>query len=410
MITDKTYLLLEELDSIPSGSGSRKAKEEIVKNNVEHLKEYFDIAFNPYRIFHIASIPKKSIVDHPFIHSNLEELASYLEGHKGGTKINKDMVRAFIDVNCKCCPFTKKFMEDAILKKVKVGISTKTLNKFGYGIPEFKCLLAEGNKENNMDGHTFPAFIQPKLDGVRVIRLTDGTCLGRNGKAVPNNNINDHVKVDGDFVLDGEFYSDERNFNEIISIFASEDREIPSDIKLVVFNIVHKDDWVKEQATFTNYREELGLINRIADNGTNIVPIFNETVNSKEEAIDKFNEYLNAGFEGAMLRNIKSNYIWKRAKVKDGILTKLKPHDHADCLIKGFFEGKGKLEGKFGGFLLDFKGKEVRCGGGFSDKQREEYLERMQELEGTWCRVKYNEITPDGSLRFPVFDSLRDEK
>ncbi|MER9496402.1 hypothetical protein NKI86_32140, partial [Mesorhizobium sp. M0320] len=87
-----------------------------------------------------------------------------------------------------------------------------------------------------------------------------------------------------------------------------------------------------------------------------------------------------------------------------------------------------KLEGGFGGYLVDRKGVEVRVGGGFSDPLREECLEACQKATtgqelvvergvkkryfegGRLVEVEFHEVTPDGSLRHPRFIRFRDDK
>ena len=45
MITKKTFELLDKLEAIPDGTGSRTAKMAILKANREDLVEFFEIAF-----------------------------------------------------------------------------------------------------------------------------------------------------------------------------------------------------------------------------------------------------------------------------------------------------------------------------------------------------------------------------
>ena len=78
-------------------------------------------------------------------------------------------------------------------------------------------------------------------------------------------------------------------------------------------------------------------------------------------------------------------------------------------------EGSGRLEGKLGAFVLDFRGNEVKVGSGFSDEQRDTYWQNREEIAGTLCEVKYKEVSSDKntgleSLQFPVFIRLRDDK
>lgn len=407
MINEKTFELLEQLASIPEGKGSRTAKLEILKENKEFLQEYFDIAVNPYRVFRIAQIPDTSTVEiNPKI--LVREFVNFLENQKGITKENRELTRSFLNL---FEPIAAKWLKAAILKNVKLGIDIKTLNKVGYNLPSFELLLASVNKENSLEGTKYPAIVQPKLDGCRAVYFPDkGVFMGRNGREVENAQIYNHIQIPNkDYVLDGEFYSFKRKFNEIVGYFTAEDRELPEDIKFVVFNAIPIKDWYN-QKTELSYGEQLGIINNIASESKNLERIRYAIANTDEEVRFFYQKFLDQGFEGAMVRNMDTTYAWERVKVKDGVLTKIKPFDYADCTILDAYEGEGKYVGKLGGFVVDYNGVKVDIGGGYTDAMREDFWKNKDQMIGKPCRVKYSEITEDKSLRFPVWDSLRESK
>src|SRR5690606_775021 len=143
------------------------------------------------------------------------------------------------------------------------------------------------------------------------------------------------------------------------------------------------------------------LINFIvnAEGSENLISIkdYTKLASTDSDARNYYLDYMKQGFEGAMVRNKNSKYAWERVKIKDGILTKLKPHDHADCEIIGYYEGKDGNTGKLGGFTLKYNDHIVDCGGGFKKWMREEYWKDPESYVGQWCRVKYTELTPDGN-------------
>ena len=81
-----------------------------------------------------------------------------------------------------------------------------------------------------------------------------------------------------------------------------------------------------------------------------------------------------------------------------------------DVEIKGMLEGTGRHEGKLGSFVIDYKGKEVRVGSGLTDILREELWIDRERHVGRIIEVRYQEETPDGSLRFPTFVCFRTDK
>ena len=78
--------------------------------------------------------------------------------------------------------------------------------------------------------------------------------------------------------------------------------------------------------------------------------------------------------------------------------------------IKGMIEGTGRHQGKLGSFVIDYKGKEVRVGSGLNDETREQLWKEPEIHIGRIIEVRYQEETPDGSLRFPTFVCFRNDK
>lgn len=114
--------------------------------------------------------------------------------------------------------------------------------------------------------------------------------------------------------------------------------------------------------------------------------------------------------EGLML-NTDVPYYRTRHR---GIL-KVKQFYSMDLPILRCEEGSGRLAGKLGAFVLDFKGNEVKVGSGFSDEQRMDYWQKRDEIAGMLCEVKYKEVSSDKntgmeSLQFPIFIRVRDDK
>jgi DNA ligase-1 len=59
-----------------------------------------------------------------------------------------------------------------------------------------------------------------------------------------------------------------------------------------------------------------------------------------------------------------------------------------------------------GALLCNYEGHEVKVGTGFSDVEREEFMERPPAM----IEVKFQEKTKAGSLRFPAFIRVREDK
>ena len=319
----------------------------------------------------------------------------------------KDMAACWLEQQT---PLAAKWCQFALLKEAICGLAIDSCNKAGYNLPVFDLLLASPNPSNSLESILYPCYVQKKEDGCRMIRMPNGIFLGRNGRTVPNKNLNKHIETSTSYVLDGEFVSDKRKFNDIVSIFKSEDKEIPEDIKFVVFNAIPLEDWSKQNSETTN-AEQLLIIQEITKNSKNIEVIENYIANSPEEVFEIHNRFLAKGYEGSMVKNITATYAWERVRVNAGIMLKLKQMETTDGKIVGYFEGEGRNQGRFGGFIVELEDRTItRVGGGIEDKEREEFWKIKDTLIGQWIIIKFTEKTEDNNLRFPIFKGLRDSK
>lgn len=383
MFEPNTFKLLDMLVAVPKGNGSRAAKIKILTDGKKYLEEYMDIAFNPYRVFGIAKLPKKSTVGlHLEDGLHFRDLIVGLENKKG-PKSNADKQLARNVINGYPQPWYKH-LESALLKNVKIGIDAKTLVKAGYNIPIFDCLLAVPNKQSSLEGITYPCYVQKKEDGCRMIRMSDGTCFGRNGKPVNNPNVNNYIQVappHRNLVLDGEFVSPIRSLQEINGIFRHETKEIPKDIQFVIFSVMTQEEWDKQDAPMT-FKEQLVLLQEVAEAGTNLAAIESPIAGSESEAREIYQHYLDRGFEGAMVKNINAKYMWKRVGFHDSVMVKLKPEEEIDGKVVGFYKGdeKGRHKDSLGGMVVLLEdGRKTNVGGGYSDELRNKIWNNQEE-------------------------------
>ncbi len=119
---------------------------------------------------------------------------------------------------------------------------------------------------------------------------------------------------------------------------------------------------------------------------------------------------------------------------------KIKTHGRQEFVIAGYTKGQGRRSGRFGSLVLGvWHGDELsyvgNCGTGFTDKDIDELLDRLRQLEQkespfavvpkmpkvrksdvVWvkpqlvCEVEFVEWTHDGRLRAPSFQGLREDK
>lgn len=253
---------------------------------------------------------------------------------------------------------------------------------------------------------TFPAIAQPKLDGLRCVAIIKGgkarlfSRTQKEYKTVP------HIveELEGifegeDIILDGEIYSHafKDDFNSITHL-AKRDG-VHEDSKKLEYHVY-------DTVTAGGYRERMEKGDKfgLAEYCTWVETI---TVTSRQELEEYQAKCVEKGYEGCMLRSIDGEYEGKRSPN----LLKVKTFIDDEFQVLGMEEGKGKLMGAVGAFVMQTEG-----GVGFKAKpmgtlaQSQKWWVDRKSLIGKWGTVKYQGKTPDGSLRFPIFKAFRDEK
>lgn len=111
----------------------------------------------------------------------------------------------------------------------------------------------------------------------------------------------------------------------------------------------------------------------------------------------------NEGWEGSVLHELDSPYACKRSRA----WIKVKSWLSENLMCVGFFKGEGKHKHRLGGIRVKgyVTGLEVasEVGTGFSDQEREEIWGNQDAYTNRIAEVKFFEVTPDRSLRFPSF-------
>jgi DNA ligase-1 len=135
-------------------------------------------------------------------------------------------------------------------------------------------------------------------------------------------------------------------------------------------------------------------------------------IQSMEQLINLYTNLTSNGAEGIMVRAPGSPYEEKRSKY----MLKYKIKEDAECIVRGYLEGEGRLQGMLGALRCEMinNGKETgvfsNIGTGFSDFQRKYYnVPSSSEYIplGAIVSFSYMEMTKDGVPRHPVYRGLR---
>lgn len=252
----------------------------------------------------------------------------------------------------------------------------------------------------------YPCYTQPKLDGIRCIAiLKDGKCTlwSRTRKpitGVPHIQREIEGKFTIDVILDGELYNHKykSNFEKIVSIVRQE--EPVEGHEVVEYHIY---DTVMD--TSFDYRQDSLKFWFMNGDGTSLKLVETRYI-GEDEVMDYFQEFVQDGYEGAMLRNSDSKYVNKRSYD----LQKVKEFDDAEFKITGIDEGRGKLAGHVGAFVcLTSDGKKFLAKMSGDTERLREYFQNHKLWEGKQLTVKFQGLTgANGVPRFPVGVAIRD--
>jgi ATP-dependent DNA ligase len=300
-------------------------------------------------------------------------------------------------------------MKEAVAKRTKKLESgyfenIKHINKTQY----FEPMLAS-KWEDSKDKITYPIFSQPKLDGIRCIVTKDGM-FSRNGKAIISaphirESLSEVFEVYPDMVLDGELYADKfaNDFNKIVSL-VKKTKPTDADLKESKKNIQY---WIYDlpdnDIQFGDRCDRLhDLFGAFDSFSKHCIEVETTLCMSEDDVIDLYEEYVDAGFEGQMLRT-NGKYENKRSKN----LMKHKSFIDEEYTIKGIVEGEGNRTGTAGYMVFETAdGKPFKSNVKGTWEETAEMLKNKKQLIGKQATIKYFNLTPDGIPRFPYVTNI----
>ena len=375
------------------------------------IVKLLEMTFNPYVSFNVVKVPKTKKTEQALPDDVWNEFIRVATICAKREKTGNAAIELMQSVFQRASKEQERWMRKILKKSLAIGISVKSLNKIQPGfIPTFEVSLAQ--KFDMKRVKSDEVYVEPKLDGIRCLAIVDrgeAKLFTRAGKQITNFDSTVGVELAQlrDGCYDGEIMS--VDFRELMrQVNRKEDKDI-SQVYFAVFDYINLKEWhAKKSKTQCAVRKEQ-IKNQLSTVGKfkylRIVRF--KTIEATEENFKKEHDYwVSKGEEGIMIKDISAPYEFKR----DWSVMKYKAFFDVDVRIKGLLEGTGKHQGKLGSFVIDYKGKEVRVGSGLTDSLREElWIDRVKHI-GRLIEVRYQEETPDGSLRFPTFVCFRNDK
>lgn len=286
----------------------------------------------------------------------------------------------------------------------------------------------------------FPCFVQPKLDGLRCVSYVTRTdneanivLQSRTGAfftGLPHiaAMLRPYLSQHPNIVIDGELYTDQMPFEELAGLIKKKkitDHDVAR-LKKVKYHVYDIYDHSQHDMPYSERMVELAAVVRrcgCVANDTltasarrmmrsdmeavaDVVLVRTEKVEGVEDFRRLFAEFVEAGYEGIMLRNAAGEY---RANYRSNDLQKYKEFMEDEYLIIGYTQGEGRDAGAVIWLCETADGKEFTVRPRGTMQQRREWFNDAKQYIGKNLTVVYQELTEDGKPRFPVGKALRDE-
>jgi DNA ligase-1 len=290
------------------------------------------------------------------------------------------------------------------------------------------------NEAVSYDVVTKPFMASTKLDGVRCI-FKNGEMLSRSFKPIESKQLNQrfaHMKLlsmTTGLIYDGELYSHELNFQELMHFVRTEDLKDEALPESIEFNFFDAVDMQNLQLTA---KERLELYKDLKL--THVKVIEQRTISTPEEARAMFKEVTDNGYEGLILKNPDSLYKFGRVTSKSGDGYKFKPYVTYDAKIigveqatkvdpnaerkvneLGYHKTSQKKDDrilieKASAFLVKYGDHDLKVTLALTDEEKEEVWQNRESYNGRWIEYKGMEVGAKDVPRHPVLVRFRTDK
>lgn len=272
-----------------------------------------------------------------------------------------------------------------------------------------------GDDPNNVGRHKFfapmlahkwegwtggPVWVQPKLDGLRCIATASGL-TSRQGKPYNLPHIAEALaplfEQNPDLVLDGELYNHDLkdDFNTLTSLIKRDKRTAEQEQRTRAVVQYHVYDLPSCPGGFRGRATLIGLSQSALKDPLKRVATFK--ADDLESLDQHYGDFIAEGYEGMMIRLDQPYEVGKRSKS----LLKRKDFLDAEFELVSIEEGQGNWAGyaKTAEITLP-DGRTQSAGMRGSQAQMAELLKNRDKY--SHVTVRYQALTPDGYLRFPV--------
>ena len=407
-----------------SDTSGKNAKRAILKENSDNalLKEVLKATYEPQWVYHVRNLSMTSIEDIVTTDILVEEEASWREFLDTLYRCRDRKLRGnnardeILDAIAEAPDTVQPWMFKVLDRHLNAGFSAKSVNSaWPKLISEFTCQLALPFDPKHITDEELVG-LEPKLDGTRLIAFVSNGVAElktRGGKTVTNfdetvgSELVRLANASGfpDCVFDGELMSND--FSATMSQLFRKSNVDASKSFFNVFDWMPLDEWEAKEATRTCQETREFLEDMNIEVNCDYVRLIERRLLPPELLAEVHRHYVSQGIEGTMVKTLGTKYTWKR---KPNVM-KLKDWIDFDLPILGFNEGTKRYKGHLGSFVVEYEGVRVKIERGFLKKdEAKEIWENRSEYRGKIIEVQAQEITKDGSLRFPKFVRFRKDR
>lgn len=404
--------------------------------NDDTFRKTLFYTYNPYFQYYARKIPQYSENTGT---ASFEEVFALLDILRSRTVTGNAASDRIADLLTRLSPDNADVLKLMLGRDLKMGANATSVNKVIPNlIPTFEVMLAAAgvNIEDVLGIHHW-VYVQKKSDGKRCIAVCQmvGDVItvdffARSGKEMENlyshtplinniiklrkNMINHDFVLDGELIIENEDGSDaNRQYSNGLIMKKDLSQSEVERFSYVVWDLIDLNEFQSgNKITTYNERYDTLLMNvssMISDNSLKVIQTF--TANSAEKVSEITKNFIDAGFEGSIVKT--PYHYYQRKRTKDWI--KFKEVNECDLVVIGYKYGKPgtKYETMLGSLICQSSDEMVNVdvGTGFSDELRQTITE---EIIGAIITVQYNQlinnVNGEYSLYLPRFIEIRTDK
>ena len=262
--------------------------------------------------------------------------------------------------------------------------------------------------DKRKDKVTYPVDVQPKLDGVRCLAYWDGDSVKLMSRGGKQWECCDHIideleeVLPKGMVLDGELYIHGSTFQEITKL-VKKLRPESVNVEFHVYDVPRAGDWCGNGG-WDNRKNVLNDFHGNHGYCKSVKVVRTDCAAHEEEVYKLQSEYLEEGYEGAIVREYDGEYRFGNRSNK---LLKVKNFMDKEYEIVDYTTGVGRFEGCIIWICKTENGDEFKVVPQGTMEERKATYDTAGEHIGELLKVKFFELTDDDIPRFPVGIGIR---